>query len=86
MDADQSLQHVPFADGPAVVVRPLSNSQWRVCDDRYPQSDARSLLGFIENGNHCFDVVELDCGGACSSASTWSEAMSHFSPLSQSAR
>lgn len=42
-----------------IVVQPLSASQWRVCDRRLPDHDARSLLGFIEMKGGQYEVMEL---------------------------
>jgi hypothetical protein len=43
-------------------VQALSASQWRVCDTRWSERDARSLLGFIEKRAERFDVIQVRPG------------------------
>jgi hypothetical protein len=40
----------------------LSASQWRVWDKRWPEHDARSVLGFIEKRAERFDVIRIYSG------------------------
>lgn len=43
-----------------VTIQPVSAGQWRVCDNAWPQNDARNLLGFIEmTAEGAFSVAPL---------------------------
>lgn len=60
-----SLNGQPPVDAPTladIVVQPLSPTQWRVCDRRVPDRDARSLLGFIEKKSERYEVMQLGHG------------------------
>ena len=69
---------VPLASSEVSVQR-LSASQWRMCDTRWPEHDARSLLGFIELTGGRFEVVQVDRGFECFSFASLAEATAHFS-------
>lgn len=60
-------------------LQPLSGSQWRVCDSRWPEHDARNLLGFIEHKNGLFEVVQIDHGLTHLSFTSLADATAHFS-------
>ena len=37
----------------------ISMNEWRVCDRRFPQSDSRCVLGFIERRGFDYEVLTL---------------------------
>ena len=61
-----------------LVVHPLSESQWRVSDRRYPEHDACSLLGFIEEKDDTFELTQLEHGFQWFYFSSLAEAIAHF--------
>jgi hypothetical protein len=65
--------------GQDILVRPLSASQWRVIDQRVPETDACSLLGFIEEKNQQFEVMQLHPGFQWFTFLSLAEALNHFS-------
>jgi hypothetical protein len=56
----------------------LSASQWRVCDTRWSEHDARSLLGFIEKRAENFDVIQVYSGLKRLSFGSLAEATRYF--------
>jgi hypothetical protein len=56
----------------------LSDTQWRVCDSRWSEYDARSLVGFIEKRDELFEVMQLDHGFERFTFTTLVEAIAHF--------
>lgn len=38
---------------------PLSDSEWRVSDDRLPADDGRSVIGFVTRTHGVYEVVEF---------------------------
>jgi hypothetical protein len=60
-------------------VQPLSASQWRVIDRRWPESDAFSLLGFIEETHQEFEVMQLHQGFQRFTFTSLADALNHFS-------
>lgn len=67
-------------------LQPLSGSQWRVCDTRWPEHDARNLLGFIEHKKGLFEVVQINHGLTHLSFTSLADATAHFSRESQRAK
>ena len=61
-----------------LVVQPLSRSQWRVSDRRYPEHDASSLLGFIEEKHDTFELTQLEHGFQWFYFSSLADAVAHF--------
>ncbi len=61
-----------------LVVEPLSLSQWRVSDRRYPEHDPSSLLGFIEQKGDAFELTQLEHGFQWFYFSSLAEAVVHF--------
>ena len=61
-----------------LIVQPLSGSQWRVSDRRYPEHDACSLLGFIEEKDDTFELTQLEHGFQWFYFSSLTEAIAHF--------
>jgi hypothetical protein len=61
-----------------LLVQPLSSSQWRVSDRRYPEDDASSLLGFIEEKDDTFELTQLEHGFQWFYFSCLAEALAHF--------
>jgi hypothetical protein len=61
-----------------LLVQPLSRSQWRVSDRRYPENDASSLLGFIEEKDDTFELTQLEHGFQWFYFSCLAEAIAHF--------
>jgi len=75
---------VPATSEPGAIagdlqIQSLSGSQWRVCDRRWSQDDARNLLGFIEKtANGLFEVIHLGDGFQRFSYASLAEATAHF--------
>jgi hypothetical protein len=66
-------------DGENVVVVPLSVSQWRICDTRWPEGDSRQLLGFIETTKDGdFEVMSLVHGFEWYTYASLADAIAHF--------
>lgn len=61
-----------------IVVQSLSATQWRVRDKRWPENDARSLVGFIERKGELFEVTQLDRGSEWFWFGSLTEATAHF--------
>jgi hypothetical protein len=61
-----------------LLVQPLSGSQWRVSDRRYPEHDASSLLGFIEEKDDTFELTQLEHGFQWVYFSSLAGAIAHF--------
>jgi hypothetical protein len=61
-----------------LLVQPLSGSQWRVSDRRYPEYDASSLLGFIEQKDDTFELTQLERGFQWFYFPSLAEAIAHF--------
>lgn len=61
-----------------LVIQSLSRSQWRVSDRRYPEHDAIGLLGFIEEKDDTFELMQLENGFQWFSFSSLAEAIAHF--------
>ncbi|HEY5222421.1 MAG TPA: hypothetical protein VIJ18_05135 [Microbacteriaceae bacterium] len=69
-----------------IVIEPFSDTQWRACDIRWSEHDARSLLGFIEKkGNDLFEVMQLDHGFEWFSFATLEAATAHFTTMNPGA-
>ncbi|RFA22354.1 hypothetical protein B7R25_04590 [Subtercola boreus] len=62
-----------------ILIQPLAASQWRVIDTRLPETDACSLLGFIEEKSEQFEVMQLRHGFEWFILSSLAEAVHHFS-------
>lgn len=69
--------YTPPSEGD-LIVQPLSGSQWRVSDRRYPEHDACSLLGFIEEKDDTFELTQLEHGFQWFYFSCLAEAIAHF--------
>ena len=61
-----------------LLVQPLSSSQWRVSDRQYPEDDASSLLGFIEEKDDRFQLTQLEHGFQWFYFACLTEAIAHF--------
>ncbi|MEO6505010.1 MAG: hypothetical protein ABIW36_02480 [Terrimesophilobacter sp.] len=59
-------------------VRSLSTSAWRVRDTRFPEHDARALIGFIEEKGEVFEVMQMGRGFQWFTYRTLQEAIAHF--------
>ncbi len=69
-----------------IVIEPLSATQWRACDTRWSENDARSLLGFIEKKeDDLFETMQLDHGFEWFSFASLAEATAHFTDMQLSA-
>ena len=67
-----------------LIVQPLSGSQWRVSDRRYFEHDACSLLGFIEEKDDVFELLQLEHGFQWFSFTSLDEAIAHFTQTPRS--
>jgi hypothetical protein len=72
----EAIHGKPIAEG--VRLELLSATQWRVCDTRWSEHDARSLLGFIEKKDDIFEAMQLDHGFEWFTFDTLTEATAHF--------
>jgi hypothetical protein len=62
-----------------LVTESLSTTQWRVCDDRFPDNDTQRVLGFIEITKKSeFEVMSLVNGFEWFTYPTLAEAIAHF--------
>ena len=74
-----------------VEVQALSESQWRVRDQRLPRADARGLLGFVEriekseSADATFEVMCLSHGFEWFTFASLQEAVEHLVHHSRSA-
>jgi hypothetical protein len=73
----RSQTDAPRSD-PFLDVQALSASQWRVCDIRWPEHDARRLLGFVEKRAERFDVIQVYAGLKRLSFGSLAEATRYF--------
>jgi hypothetical protein len=48
----------PLARGHLTAV-PLSDTEWRISDDRVPEDDGRSVIGFVARTHGVYEVVEF---------------------------
>jgi hypothetical protein len=44
---------------PVLEILALSDHEWRVCDGRFGQSDARRMLGYISKTREAYELVRL---------------------------
>lgn len=58
MSQPSSPAHAPIARGSLTAV-PLSDREWRISDDRLPDDDGRSVIGFAAGTAGGYEVVEL---------------------------
>lgn len=79
-DRAKSGPHTPDSSitGGEIVVQSLSATQWRIRDNRWPENDARSLVGFIEKRGEKFEVAQLDQGSEWFWVESLVEATAHF--------
>ncbi|WP_349904822.1 hypothetical protein [Parafrigoribacterium humi] len=69
-----------------IVIESLSATQWRICDTRWPEHDARSVLGFIEKKDEdLFEVMQLSDGFEWFSFASLRAAAAHFTQAQSSA-
>ncbi|WP_411700668.1 hypothetical protein [Conyzicola sp.] len=59
----------------------LSEREWRVCDNRLPESDHLSILGFIELRNGLFEVTTMDDPGQRVIFDSLAAARNAFAPI-----
>ena len=54
----------------------LSRSEWRVCDGRIDEGDARRILGYIERRENGYEVLALNpAHRVCGSYGSWHESL-----------
>ncbi|MEO7123386.1 MAG: hypothetical protein ABI400_09785 [Lacisediminihabitans sp.] len=75
--ADRGISETRIA--PYIEVQAISNSQWRVCDTRWPEHDARCVLGFIEKRADVFEALQIRAGLVRRAFGTLAEAQRYFS-------
>ncbi|MCP2031317.1 hypothetical protein L1277_001408 [Okibacterium sp. HSC-33S16] len=44
---------------PVLEILAISDHEWRVCDGRFQQSDARRMLGYIDRTADVYELVRL---------------------------
>jgi len=54
-------------------------NEWRVCDRRFPQSDSRCVLGFIERRGFDYEVLTLRDPGPVTTFGSLATATLSFS-------
>ncbi|WP_162925014.1 hypothetical protein [Mycetocola zhujimingii] len=47
---------------PVLEILAISDHEWRVCDGRFRQSDARRMLGYIGRTANVYELVRLQQG------------------------
>ena len=57
----------------------ISMHEWRVCDRRYPERDARCVLGFIERDQFSFHVTPIHPSGSVEIYGSLATATASFS-------
>jgi len=57
----------------------ISVSEWRVCDRRFPQSDSRTVIGFIERREFEYEVISVLTPGPVRSFGSLASATLSFS-------
>lgn len=70
------VTHAPEATD--IDVRSLSSSAWRIRDTRFPEHDARALIGFIEAKGEMFEVMQMGRGFQWFTYPTLQDAIAHF--------
>jgi len=77
-----TTKHDPDRTSPAqatdIDVQSLSPSAWRVRDTRFPESDARALIGFIEEKGEVFEVMQMGSGFQWFTYHSLQDAIGHF--------
>lgn len=61
----------------------LSDTEWRVCDNRLAETDHLSILGFIELRNGQFEVTTMDSPGERVVFGSLMQARALFTPITQ---
>lgn len=69
-----------------VVAVPLSESEWKVTDDRLPDDDGRSVVGFIGRRSDVYEVVELGDPVRFSVFTSVEAALGHLAAAARRAR
>jgi len=59
----------------------LSDTEWRVCDDRLAEDDHLSILGFIELRNGHFEVTTMSAPRERRMFESLTEARAAFAPI-----
>ena len=61
-----------------IEVQPVAPAAWRVRDSRFPEQDARALIGFIEQKADAFEVMQLGDGFQWFIYPSLPDAIAHF--------
>ena len=57
----------------------ISMNEWRVCDRRFPTTDSRSVIGFIERRGFDYEVISVLTPGPVRSYGSLASATLSFS-------
>ncbi|MBG6053791.1 hypothetical protein IWX81_000181 [Salinibacterium sp. CAN_S4] len=57
----------------------ISMHEWRVCDRRYPERDARCVLGFIEREQFTYHATHIQPSGSVENYGSLATATASFS-------
>jgi hypothetical protein len=76
-----TLQHDQRPRSIDIRLDALSDTEWRVCDNRLAETDHLSILGFIELRNGQFEVTTMDAPGERVMFGSLAEARALFTPL-----
>lgn len=61
-----------------IQVNALSSREWRICDSRIAQDNALSLIGFIDEHQGIYEVMEFTAPVEYSHFPSLEAAISHF--------
>ena len=57
----------------------ISMNEWRVCDRRFPSSDSRSVIGFVERRGFDYEVISVLTPGPVRTYGSLASATASFS-------
>lgn len=67
----------------AIVLEQVSGRAWRVCDSRCPVGAAGRLLGFVEQSNDLFEVMQITESFIWTSFDSMRSALDHIVATNQ---
>jgi hypothetical protein len=63
------------ATKPVLEILAISDHEWRVCDGRFQQSDARRMLGYIDRTADAYELIRLSPGPRLQNFNSLKEAL-----------
>jgi len=76
-----TMQHDQRPRSIDIRLDPLSQTEWRVCDNRLAEDDHLSILGFIELRNGHFEVTTMSAPGERRMFDSLAKARAVFTPF-----